>query len=252
MGSAAISDDFTAVKDLIDMTHDIVPGSFVPGLPDQRELPGVVPDANLMTELIARVLAWKDNVDQGTDRWALFPIPEDPVFGGRIPVIGLGTPTVYDYTLLGAAKYGHFNSLTARNANVDTIFRYMGTDMPIGAEVATAPATPLDTRLVFGSKNTVDECLLRDGSAAVYTLYKCIDWDIANSIREMLLKDGIWTNHLWFKAMPALREDWTANVWSRFVDEAGFAYIFWPEHQDLGQNYGTLWAQHLGIPYIRG
>lgn len=246
--------DFVGMKDLIDMTHDIVPGTWETGLPDYSKLPGVTSDVSIYNDIYARELAWKDDV--ATDQWALFPIPEEPSWGGRVPVASFGPPDpLYAYTFLGNAKYGHLNSLTSRNANVDTIFRHLGTDMILPATAMMSQiATQYDPRGTFGgfaAATEPDEQLYRDGSTTVIPVYKALDWNLASDIRTLLEGDGYWSKHIWHGVMPAVRDAFPANVWSRFLDEAGFDHIHFAEVRDFGQNYATLWAQALGIPYIR-
>jgi hypothetical protein len=250
VGHATVAiDDFIAMKDLIDMTHDIVPGSFVTGLPEASSMPGVVADKRLLVDFLTRVLSWKD--DQTTDQWGIFPIPAETVFGGRVPIIGYGVPDIYDHTFLGAAKYGHFNSLTSRDAAVDTAFRYLGTDIPSSSAGLSAVATAFNTRNSFGVA-TYDEVVLRDGDPGTsINLGTFIDWDSAVGIRTFLLADSLKTKHLWARLMPAIRSAWTTNVWSRAIDEAAFDYIFWLDAEDLGQNYATFVAQQLGIPFLK-
>jgi hypothetical protein len=245
--------DFIAVKDLIDMTSDIVPGAFATGLPDGASMPGIVSDPGILTDIFARAMFWKD--DQTTDKWAIFPIPEEGNFGGRVPIVGFGPGgSVYEHTLLGAPKYGHLNSLTARSANVDTIFRALGTDLCMGINgIYLCTDAALNARLAFGDLTQYgdEECRREGLPATSIQLFKAIDWDLAATVRDWFVKDSIASKHVWSHGMGSIRSGFVANEWPRFVDEARVDYQFWSEAQDLGANYALLVANALGIPYIR-
>lgn len=87
VGTSAIGTDFIAMKDLIDMCSDIVPGAFETGLPDAANLPGITPEPSVYNDLLRRCYISKDIVTAGTDRWTMFPIAS-----GVVPIIFTPAP----------------------------------------------------------------------------------------------------------------------------------------------------------------
>jgi len=250
-GTDALSTDFTAFKDIVDMTADVVPGTWSAGLPDMASLPGVVNDPNLINEVYCRAIHWKD--DQTTDKWGVFPIAAEANFGGRLPIAGFGAPhPMYDFTLFGAPKFGHFNDGVTRLQDVDGIWRSPGSDMPVFVEHLVTGT--FNTREIFGAlsgDSHNEECMLRDGSSTPINVYNAADWNSASGIRTLLESDSMKSKHIWADVMPQIRDSFIDHVWPRFVDEARFQYIFWVEAPDLCLNTTTVLAQALGIPYIR-
>jgi hypothetical protein len=249
-GTAAIAVDFTAVKDLIDMTADIVPGAWSPGLPKPESLPGISPDTTVMTDLLRRAVYRKDIVGAGTDRWIIFPVPGLAEMGSRIPVVGYGAPhPVYDFTLLGASKYGVFNAGTSLlSADVDSDVRLTGTDFWLADNLTLASQ---DIRDMFGVTGpAIMESVNAAPLGAASTVGDAIDSGIAASIRGYILWDKLRMIHPWDLMRYGDRDAW-ASLWPRIIDENIYAYKMFQEPEDLGENYGEFLASSLGVPYMK-
>jgi hypothetical protein len=243
IGTATILDDFIAVKDLIDMTNDIVPGSFATGLPEASSLPGLSVDPTVMSDILTRAALYKDVVDEGTDRWSIFPVPAMDEFAGRIPVCGMGQPGLFDFCSLGAPKLGYFTVVGARSGDVDDDVRIIGTEFRVGM----AP-NGNEIRNVFG----VDamEQVLRQSSASAEVFSDLLDADSAADIRDYLIKDSLRRMHIWSESRFDDREAFS-NYPDRRVREKLVSYTIFMEPEDIGWNYAELVATSLGIPYIR-
>lgn len=252
MGETGIITDFTAVKDLIDMTRDITPGTFDPGLPDSAKVPGLSGDQTLATDLLRRAVFRKDKVPAGTDQWIIYPIPNYADYGEMIPIVGFGAPTIYDFTLLGAAKYGHFTGdLTSLVEDVNTAFRYMGTDYHVRAQGSVG-----EIRDVFGldgsAADLYDEVIGfidSTGAVAYSKVYDAFDCNSASPWRTQLLQDPIRRMNPWDIIRAANQSGWT-DLWKRMTGEKVHGYQMWVDPQDLGQNYAEFLARSLGIPFL--
>lgn len=249
VGTPAIIDDFVAVKDLIDMSADIVPGTFTQGIPQPQSLPGLSSDPGVITDLLRRAVFRKDVITAGTDRWIMFPVPEMSEFGDRIPVCGFGQPTMYDFCLMGAPKYGIFgDDLSAKSDDVDSDIRVPGTDFQI---LDHTNITVSDIRSIFGSKVTYyDEEIYYGPAGTVENLVSAFDVDVANTIREQALKDSLRGLHPWDKLRYGDRETWSSN-WVRAVEEVGYGYVMYQEAGDLGWNHAEFLGKQLAVPYFR-
>jgi hypothetical protein len=254
VGTATVLDDFVAVRDLIDMTYDVVPGSFTTGLPKVSDLPGIVPNKALLNDIYMRALLWKDDVDAGTDQWGCFPIPGASELGGRYPVVGWGAPSIYEFTQLGAAKFGQFNSNTLKSDDVDSDFMYHGSDICLGGRNICDDDANMDMREGFGhleGSTQPDDAIMNN--VAHKFQQKMIDWNDADSIREWLRNDGFWVRHAWMHLGPELRETWGSGAyeeWLRNIDEVKSDYIFWADAEDMGLNTTQFIASKLGVPYL--
>jgi hypothetical protein len=247
IGTAGIATDFTAVKDLIDMCSDIVPGAFVTGLPRSDAMPGLTPDPTLLTDLLRRAVFCKDAVDQATDRWTIFPVPAATEFGGRFPVVGFGTPSVYDFLLLGAPKYGYFNAgLGTKSADVDSICMIPGTDHRVRANLDIGQTAFAD---IFGVNPAPDEVFLGDTTPDPYISNNSFDHGDAAAILAYFTTDSIFRLHPWDDIRWNDRNAWAAG-WQHIVDENTYGYLMWMDPEDLGENYAEFLAKSLGIPYI--
>lgn len=245
VGATLVADDFVAMRDLIDMTFDVVPGSFVSGLPDSSSMPGIVNLPDVRTDILLRAVFRKDVVGAGTDQWIIFPIPGEVLFGGRIPVAGFGAPTLYDYILLGAPKMGQFESVATRIDDVDSMYRIPGTDFPVTSQMSVI----LDMDTIFGDiVNASDEALKGPVGAPLF-FTDPIDKGIAASIVTHELADSLRSLHA-FDNMRYISAG--SDVLIRMVDEARYDYIMWQDPEDIGANYAEFLAKQLGVPYMRG
>lgn len=247
-GTSTVITDFVAVKDLIDMTVDICPQAFASGLPKPEDAPGLSIDLGVITDLTRRACFRKDDVSAGTDRWTIFPVPGCAEFGSRIPVIGLGSPSMYDHILLGAPKYGLLTNtpLGVKSADVDSDGMLVGTDYWVGNTMDVAQTDISD---VFGV--AADEEVVYAPSGTVASLGEGFrDENTAATIRTSVLKDSLKGLHVWDNIRFCDRSAWPSG-WARILDESSYSYIMFQEAEDLGENYAEFLARSLGVPYIR-
>jgi hypothetical protein len=248
VGTATIIDDFIAMKDLIDMTSDIVPGTFTTGLPEGKDMPGIVWEPGIWSEYITRAYYTKDVVTAGTDRWIIFPIAAESAFASRIPIMGMGQPSIYDFTLLGAPKYGVFNaSLATRSADVDTDVRMPGTDFWLRSYMTIASQ---DIRNMFGVPTGQDKENFVAYSQGTSSFYDAFDVNSAAAVRTWREGDQLRRMHPWSDARFWDRDSFPSG-WQRIVIENPVAYVFWGEAEDLGWNYASLLGMSLGVPYYK-
>lgn len=246
------SDDFIAMKDLIDMTVDIVPGTWETGLPKGEDAPGLVSDWTVFNDLFLRAELTKDIVTAGTDRWIIFPTAEMTQYGfGRIPILGRGTPNaIYDFTLFGSPKFAYFEADKASHAeNVDTDVVIPGTNFwltDIGA------AASQDIRNVFGVKSGdgVRESLIVVGGGAE-TYFDAFDVNTASAVRIFEEDDTLRRKHYLKSLRYHDRDSFPGSDLEREVVESRHDYLFYAEAEDFGWNNALLWAQALGIPYFK-
>lgn len=252
VGTIALSTDFTAMRDLVDMTADVVPGTWAQGLPDSASLPGLSQDATLLNDVLARACLSKDQVVAGVDQWGLFPNPEYGILLGRAPIQGFGAPDpLLDFTQLGSVKFGFWNVTPTTFAHdVNTACRLVGTcidcvaNLSTGISQAAADAfghTIADTTLI-------DEVIIRQGDYATATGYQDgINCNDAAAIRQHELDDTIKDNHLWHRSQYALRGTPTAHTITRFVDETDPDFLFWADPEDYGLNYAQFIADRKSV-----
>jgi hypothetical protein len=246
-GTAAIATDFLAMKDLMDMTQDIVPGTFEPGLPDQRNLPGIATVPTVTNDILRRAIFRKDVVASGTDRWLIFPIPGEALLGERVAITGFGELSkVYDFTLLGAPKFGCFNSgITTKSADVDSDVRIPGTDFWLRSDHDSQ-----DIRDIFGMTSaSLNEEHLTGTYGSIVDLYDAFDTNDAAAFRDYEVRDSLRRLHVWDRFRVLDREAWTAG-WHRLIEEGARDYMFYAQAEDFGENYGEFLAEQLGIPYL--
>jgi hypothetical protein len=246
VGTPAIIDDFTAVKDLIDMTHDIVPGSFVSGLPEGSGMPGLVADPGLYNDIFYRCYISKDIHTAGTDRWLAFPIASEDLFGGRLPVCGVSTPTIYEFMNLGAPKFLLFNaSANTRAADVDSIIRVPGTDF---WHRNYLDITGIELRDIFGVVTNKEGAYCHD--ASLITFYDAYDQNGAANLRDQLVEDSLRNRHPWKPSVVWDRASYPTGF-LRILDESKYDYIAWQDAEDLGCHLAEFYGKALGIPYIK-
>lgn len=250
-GTPTIEDDFRAFKDVVDMTHDVAPGTWTTGLVEAKQAPGFVASASLYMELFGRAIFAKDKVTAGTDQWQIFPIPGLTTWGSsNIPINYLGNALAeHDVTLMGTPKFGFFDDdKTAMQADVNSITRVCGTDVRMRAYPLLGGLTAAD---IFGT-DIVDEVIMRDtvAAASLATNGTC-NWGDADVTRAWLQADSIDSNHYWMRFRAQGRDSFPAGVWSRFVDESRAKTAF-VDVDDLGFNYGNWMSKQLAIPFLRG
>lgn len=251
-GTSTILTDWTAMKDLIDMVLDVIPGSFTTGLPEGQSMPGLVTDPSLHTDILCNVVSCKD--DQATDQWGLFPVPGlEAEYGSRIPVMGFGAPTLYDYCSLGRTKVAWFNADYALiYDDVNSPVRWLGTDLRVTASLQPTISSELSaTNFGTIAGNTLETIIPNSLNTPYEPEDPAFDFDSAAAWRAFIFTDGMQNHHIWgLGTMTAVREAKNSG-WNRFVEECGVDYKFYMEPTDLGLNYATLIAHSLGIPFIK-
>jgi hypothetical protein len=260
-GTTAVNIDLAALKDLIDMSYDIVPGTWVPGLPRADEMPGIINDRSGLTEHLARCMTVKRE-EAVTDQWTWFPSAKAVSFDGRFPVTGFGTPSIYDFTYFGAPKFVIKDAdAVAVVCDVNGDVRVPGTDFLCDNHVYMKSSTTyLGVDAIFGSKTGTDQVnALKNTASALITSQHSMDWtDLSDIQSSMLEKDDTYANHIWKDLMlncdlgDFFDADDSSMTAIRQVEGAKYDYIFYADAEDYGDNTAQLYSSVLGIPYFRG
>lgn len=225
--------DFIAIKDAIDMIHDVpsVGQFYSQGLPDENSYPGLVADKSLLNDYYTRALISYDTHGVGDDEKNCFPVCGDTTFGGKVPVCGFGAPTVEDFTLFGAAKIANLNSTAgARVALATDEHEIYGTNFP-------------DNPLV----NEVGIYTREDGWTQI--VGNTTDFGDGAGIRTFLNTGHPQIRHIFFPHLFAGQLD--ADFEFRFLDTMEVDYTIWMDEEDLGPNHAQYIAASLGIPYLK-
>jgi hypothetical protein len=254
VGSSAIAVDFTAMKDLIDMTCDILPGAWVTGLPDSKTLPGLSTDWSVYNDLYCRAVTSKVDVNAGTDQWCLYPPTSMGVtmFGNDIvPIQGLGTPDIYTWTLMGAPKFGTLNNDgTLQKADVNVVKSVLyGTDFHRKCYTTISDNEFIDSFGLTGSPYDEEVCNRSD--VTPQGLKYSIDDTSSATLNDFATDDTrIWRHH-WGMHALACAAAHTVPKKNQFANEARVNYRFFAEPTDFVENYLQMWAIALGVPFIR-
>jgi hypothetical protein len=248
VGTAAISDDFTAVKDLIDMTQDIVPGSFETGLPEHASLPGLTVSPAVTQELIFRCIGIKHEESVGTDQWGAYPVWDDDYYGtGRLPIMSLVDNPVYDQTLLGSVKAIAWDDQSVKYNDVNSDVRLIGTDVPLPAHGALASGNAI---YFFGGDSLAHEIYLSGTSGSESSQYRAKDFDSITFLTYVLGADPVATRNPWFVPLLCHVQSPAALPWCRLAtEEGGGPNVTYIDREDLCSNYAEVWGKALGIPY---
>jgi len=230
--NANASSDVIAIKDLIDMMQDVIPGMYTQGLPDEKVFPGVMADKSLLNDWYCRALCSYDTKGVAGDVFVAYPAQGLSGFNNKIPIAGWGTPGMEEFTLLGGTKFVLLNDTPGTNylAAGGKVTAY-GTSYPVG---------------VFYTKES--HYTREDGWVAIDdTIY---DMGDGASIRTWsniypTSDEHIYRKHL-FAAQLGAALEW------RFVDHVPTDYIFWMDEEDFGPNHALMLAAGLGIPYLKG
>jgi hypothetical protein len=258
--AGAPQDDFIAVRDAIDMTYDVVPGSFIAGLPAAKDLPGLSRDLSVLSDLLCKCVGLKDEVTSGTDTWLFSHIAEHSIWDDRSLVVGFGSPhPLYDFTLWGTPNFGIHNAgLDIQFANVDTAIRLPGTDFPLKDNLTLAN---WDIRDFFGqdimgiAAGIGDDEIMQEYNAGTTMEVggRFFNWGAVADIIQAIGYDAISKNHIFWLLGSQVRAGAAGKLavgHAKVYDEAKYDYIFYPEAQDLGDNHAVLWQRALGIPYV--
>jgi hypothetical protein len=249
VGTATIQTDFIAFRDLVDMSHDIVPGTWQPGLPDLKDMPGITTLADVTTDIFARAICRKNNVNLGTDRDIIFPVPWDSDFSERIPIAEFGQPhPIYSHTLLGMIKFGLFDdeAVGSKAADVSSAARFFGTDHWVRDNYTLANQ---DIYTVFGGDQMEGVSVAPTGGR--YSVGDYWDVDGSEYYTSLMTHDPMRFKHIWDAIRFADAFSW-GNYWERVVDENRQSALFWSEPEDICTNYAELIGKAFGIPYFRG
>jgi hypothetical protein len=247
--NAAELADVTAIKDMIDMIQDVVPGAFVQGLPNENDIPGVVVDVGVLNDIFHRSAFFKHNEDSGTDQWLTYPVPHvgttTPILE-LMPMKGRGTPGLYEFTLLGGAKVSALdNSDTKTYTDQADVAIIYGTDIPLTAKPMDVAAHVIDG--VFGTI-TQEQLYTRDNLWVDISQF--VDLDNGGATALWQLKDSM-AGLKDYAKMMFTEIGGALNTFSRLIDEQAVDYTFWMAGEDLCGNYGQLIASSLGVPYLR-
>lgn len=249
--SAGLLADYTAMKDVMAMVNDVVPGTYSQGLPPSKDLPGFTNDPGLLVDLMRRAVFRKDIKPGFTDRWTVFPAPQQSILMEKIPVVlsQKGVVGLYDCTALGAPKYGMLKPSAISFFNdVDSPWACVGTELPVGDSLDRAS---FDVRSTFGlPTGSVDEETYSTLLGSYNALYSAFDTDSASEIRLYALRDSLRSLHPWDDVRYVERAA-TPSYWPRLVQEdLGFG-LAWVDPEDIGWNYGEFTAKMLAVPYSK-
>lgn len=252
MGATAIATDWIAIRDMIDMIIDVVPGVYTTGLPKVSEMPGITSDVSILTDVFARCVTEKDDVNVGTDQWNIFPVPDALGMNGRIPIAGFGQPGVMDFMLLGAPKFGIFSGdMTKQIGDVNSAVRLVGSDLRVTDQVLN-PNGVVDADKAFGLAiaSGGEEEILVEGTATAIALSSSIEVGSANDV-SFLSQASLKSKHPWMIHRFAVKGGVAAG-YNRWVESPNFGYLFYAEPADLIENNIVAFATAMGLPYLRG
>jgi hypothetical protein len=246
--AGAESDDITAIKDMADMIHDVIPGSWEQGLPGETSLPGIVVDPGLTTELYYRLIAYKTDESVGTDQWVIWPPPQPAGLAGRCPIYTLlpdFKTDIYSNCQLGAPKFAVFeDGVDYVERDVNTAVRIAGSDIPTSA----IPAQTFGVTEMFSGG--VREVLFtrEDGFDTINTF---VDYGtLANVLGQMDTQcyyNDHYANLVWYRA-DLIAAQSVGEL--RFLNNTGAAIRAFVDVEDQGENYARLLATSLGVPYL--
>jgi hypothetical protein len=265
MGDNAIGDDFRAfrvMRDKIAVCGDArIAASYVRGLPDSATLPGFTPSKEALTDYVLRLLALKQQVPLGTDGWLTYPVDGVLELEGQIPVMGLGQPTLFDYTNFGVPKFAYFSCNAGMpeswkaNVNDDMICdgtRHHVTLVPEGASINGAVVTG-DLSKMFGQTQATalatqitDEEIAYKGKQQRSRLY----WVGGPDALLRPAADGLSiAEHEFFRRFVAFESSETVVMEAQLA-EGDFDYIYYIEPRELAMNTIQLLQQTFALPTL--
>jgi hypothetical protein len=226
--SATQKVDFTAIREMMELVNEHIGVTWVPGVPDVRDLPGVVNVPSIVSEYLTRAITLKEDVSVGTDQWIVFPNPAGAHLNNLIPIKSYAPQSPYDTMALGLAKYGFFVGGTDEpHADVNTDGSMIGTDVVIG--ISNEPS--VDT--IFAAASPAQEYLYsRDLGAWTVSAYAA-GYDTASQIEAHHAKDSLASKHIWWKALQIPGSDKYAFV----DDQIAIAHEHYQPAQDLMEDY---------------
>jgi hypothetical protein len=220
--------DAAAIRDLFDMmSHTNT--KVAAGLPDEKSYPGIIDDKSLLNCWYHRGL--KSASTTGT-LVSVFPTFKNTEFSGAIPIMGWGTPSEQEWTLLGSTKFWLLNGSTVglRYGVYSSLAAY-------GCEVKN-PA--------LAASNTTSKYTREDGWSDL--VESAIDWNDGATIRTQLNTCVPRTRHSFFNHVFA--GHLAAAIEFHFVDIADVDYQIWADADDLCVNHAMMLAREFDVPYI--
>jgi len=246
-------DDFNAVKDAIDMTFDVVPGSWVEGLPDPKGMPGITWIDNIYNDMMCRAYTIKD-ITGGTDVWIAGPTGDmaSPFGPGFMPIIGNGPRDLYDFTVLGTPKCVLWNdSGQVAYEDVNSAVRVLGTDFWLRDYLNGAST---EIRNIFGLASGAgyrEEYVSNQTTDNPVQVNDAINWSTDASVRDFQIQDSLRSRHVmsylsWSNQKHA--GGTLSFMWEKLM-EGRFERIHYAPWTDLGLNTEQFVMTALGIPY---
>jgi hypothetical protein len=244
--------DWVYMTDVMDMTFDVLPGTWVQGLPDEASAPGIIESEEMFTEVFLRWQSLKHNQDQGTDQWLGFPMASMAGMNGHMYMCERGPHSpLYGETLLGWIKAHCFTSSpTSIYEDVSTPVVYLGTDLPKPAQ----PMQPYSTATPFGSTGVPFEDFYDSSTGWGIGCEKFVDLENSSAMGELMGYNFISYRSplhklLWGWDKPSFSKT-IPSTWRMLDNVPGSTRQWYPRANDLGENYTTMWAAALGIPYL--
>jgi len=243
-GAASILTDFRAYQDMLNqISKGSLAGTFQSGLlPDISSLSPVAADPVMLTDMLCRCLFWKFDVDQGTDKWGVWPTPLRPKNQGLVPILTMGPRTLWDEISIGAPKFGIMDDDPTQfvdDVNVDLWFD--GSDMPELPYMYTARST--DARNIFNN----DTAWMAKGSPTVTAVGSTIDWALDTAIVGFLEGKNVIRNHVMERIMASIAGSGTPETW---IDEADGVSVSYANYLDILNASGLAIAGQMKIPLL--
>jgi hypothetical protein len=224
--SANQQDDFQAIRDMMEVINAQMGPTWVPGLPDISELPGVVNAPGILTEYLSRGIFLKEDVSVGTDQWIVFPSPALADLHNLIPVKSYVQQSEYDTLALGMAKYGFFVSGADSPAeDVNTSGSAIGTD--IRTDIGLEPS--VDTIFAASSHEYYYTRALGAWTEGAYAT----GYDVDAQMEAHHAKDSLDSKHIWFKALQLAN----TGSYSFVDDQIAIVHEHYQPAQDLMEDY---------------
>jgi hypothetical protein len=246
------TDDQLALKDLLGMaaTNKVLAGSWVTGLPRSNDLPGQIVDASLINEVLSRAVFLKDDVSAGTDQWFMFPVVGNTTLQRRVPVMGLGMPSLYDSISMGAPKFGQLGENEDQiKADVDVAMWCNGTEHQVHNDLSFQTE---DIRAHFGLKPFTAQGR-EYGNESVH--YKNGSGNEAygkvvndGAFGTLLSEPTVLAQHVLMHAILRLEEAGTMDDIMGLFEEADVSWLWYINPEDEGFDTAALATNMLKIP----
>jgi hypothetical protein len=232
--------DFRAIRDLVAMLSyvDAFKEYFPQGLPPEDAVPGLVADASLVNGWYCRMFSMYDTKGLGGDEKSAFPVcgMTGNGFDGKIPIFGMGTPTIDDFNLFGAPKFAILDSAENDLAvAVASEHEVMGTLYPVASLGGSA-------RGLSGVESAYTR---EDGWISLTTAGT--DFGDATAIKDFLQANNHLVRHNWNRAMFEAQ----GGADYRWVEDAPTSYQMWIPEANFYNNHVVELSRMFGIPYIK-